>query len=176
MPIHSLDGVTPKLPKSGDFWVAPGAHVIGNVRLGEGVTVWFGAVIRGDNEEIVIGDGTNVQDNSVLHSDAGAPLTIGVNVTIGHRVTAHGCTIADDCLIGMGATILNRAKIARNCIVGAGALVTEGKEFPEGSLIVGAPAKVMRPLTERDIAMIRASAAGYVANGRRYAQGLKPIG
>ncbi len=174
MPTYSLDGVAPRLPKAGDVWIAPGAQVIGDVRLGQGVTIWFGAVIRADNEPMQIGDGSNVQDNSVLHSDAGMPLTIGANVTIGHRVTLHGCTIADDCLIGMGATILNRAKIARNCIVGAGALVTEGKEFPEGSLIVGAPAKVMRPLTERDMAAIRASAASYVANGRRYAAGLKP--
>ncbi|MCK8787074.1 gamma carbonic anhydrase family protein [Roseomonas sp. NAR14] len=175
MPIHALDAMTPTLPPAGRYWVAPDAHVIGNVVLGDEVGIWFGAVIRGDNEPIRIGDRTNIQDGAVLHSDPGVPLTIGAGVTVGHRAILHGCTVADNALIGMGATVLNRARIGANCIVGANALVTEGREFPDFSLIVGAPAKVARTLDPETAAMLRASAAHYVANWRRFAAGLRRI-
>ncbi len=139
MPLYALDTVSPVVPDDGSAWIAPDAHVIGRVRLGREVGVWFGAVIRGDNEPITVGDRTNIQEGAVLHTDAGFPLTLGSGITVGHGAIVHGCTIGDDTLIGMGATILNGAKIGRNCLVGANALVTEGKEFPDNSLIVGAP-------------------------------------
>jgi carbonic anhydrase/acetyltransferase-like protein (isoleucine patch superfamily) len=172
MTLYALDGVRPELPPENRFWIAPDAQVIGRVRLGVDASVWFGVVLRGDNEEIFIGPGSNVQDNSVLHTDPGFPLLIGENCTIGHRAVLHGCVIGDNSLIGMGATILNGAKIGRNCLVGANALVTEGKTFPDNSLIVGAPAKLLRELDEIDVARLRESAARYVANWRRYANGL----
>src|SRR5215212_5754089 len=164
MPLYSLDDVAPILPGPGRFWIAPDAHVIGNVRLGVDVGVWFGSVMRGDNELIDIGDGTNIQDGVVLHSDPGAPLTIGKGCTIGHRAIAHGCTVGDNSLIGMGASVLNHARIGANCIVGANALVTEGKAFPDNSLIVGAPARAVRTLDEETIAGLRAAARHYVEN------------
>jgi carbonic anhydrase/acetyltransferase-like protein (isoleucine patch superfamily) len=176
MPIYQLDAVSPELPANDATWIAPGAHVIGAVRLGVDTAVWFGAVIRGDNELIVIGDRTNIQDGAVLHTDIGSPLTIGSDCTIGHKAILHGCTIGNGTLIGMGATVLNNAKIGNNCLVGAGALVTEGKEFPDGSLIVGAPAKAVRALDEATIARLKMSAAGYVHNSKRYKAGLKAIG
>jgi carbonic anhydrase/acetyltransferase-like protein (isoleucine patch superfamily) len=176
MPIYALDDLVPVLPEAGRFWVAPDAQVIGNVVLEEEVSVWFAAVIRGDNDPIRIGARTNIQDGAVLHSDSGVPLTIGADVTVGHRAILHGCTIGPNSLIGMGTTVLNRARIGANSIVGANALVTEGKEFPEGSLIVGAPAKVVRTLDTATFEALRASAAHYVANGRRFAAGLRPIG
>lgn len=166
MPIATLGKITPTFPEN-ECWIAPNAYVIGDVTLGRDVGVWFAATIRGDNEPIQIGDRTNIQEGSVLHSDPGAPLRIGSNVTIGHRAIVHGCTVGDNTLIGMGATILNNARIGRNCIVGANALVTEGKEFPDNSLIVGAPAKVIRtlgPEAEKDLAT---SAETYVGNMRR---------
>lgn len=173
MAIYELDGKSPRL--GAGAWVADSAQVIGSVELGDNASVWFGAVIRGDNEAIRIGRNTNVQDLSVLHSDQGKPLTIGDNVTLGHQVTVHGCTIGDNSLIGIGAVVLNGAKIGRNCIVGAGSVVTENKEFPDNSLIIGSPAKVVRTLdTEAEKALAR-SAAGYVANGQRYARGLKKM-
>lgn len=172
MPLYELDGVTPTLPSDGDCWVAPGAHVIGKVSLGSGVGIWFGVVARGDLEPIVIGNRSNVQENSVLHTDEGFPLVIGDDVTIGHSATVHGCVIGDNTLIGMGATILTGAKIGRNSIVGANALVTEGKEFPDGSLIVGAPAKAIRALDEATIAKLKTHAARYAENARRFAKGL----
>lgn len=175
MAIYSLDGEAPELPQNGRYWVAGSATVAGRVRLGEDAGVWFGAVIRGDNEWIEIGARTNVQDNCTLHSDHGLPLTIGEGCTLGHGAIVHGCTIGDNVLIGMGATILNGARIGANSIVGAGSLVTEGKSFPENSLIVGSPAKAIRTLDEATIAKLRLSAEHYAANARRFAAGLKRI-
>lgn len=176
MPIYELDGVRPELPEADAFWIAPDAHVIGRVRLGQDVGVWFGAVLRGDNDTISVGDRTNIQEGAMLHVDPGFPMTIGADVTIGHHAIVHGCTIGDNSLIGMGATILNGARIGKNCLVGANALVTEGKEFPDNSLIVGAPAKAVRTLDAEAAEKLRASAASYVANWRRFAKGLKQIG
>jgi carbonic anhydrase/acetyltransferase-like protein (isoleucine patch superfamily) len=175
MPLYALDGKSPILPAHGRYWVAPDAQVIGNVQLDEDASVWFGAVLRGDNELIHVGARANVQDGCVLHTDIGLPLSIGANCTIGHRVILHGCTIGEETLIGMGATILNGAKIGRNCLVGANALVTEGKEFPDGSMIVGSPARVIRTLDEAAFERLRASAEIYVQNARRFARGLTAI-
>jgi carbonic anhydrase/acetyltransferase-like protein (isoleucine patch superfamily) len=172
MPIYALDERTPILPESGCFWVAPDAHVIGRVSLGDEVGIWFGAVLRGDNEAIEIGARSNVQEHALMHTDPGFPMRIGAGVTIGHHAILHGCTIGDDTLIGMGATVLNSAKIGRNCLVGANALVTEGKEFPDDSLIVGAPAKAVRTVDARMSDLIRVSAEYYVKNWRRFASGL----
>ena len=173
MPIYALDDQAPTLPDR--FWVAPDAHVIGRVILGEDVGVWFGAVVRADNEPIAIGARTNIQEGAMLHSDPGSPLSIGADVTVGHHAILHGCTVGANSLIGMGATVLNRARIGANCIVGANALVTEGKEFPDFSLIVGAPAKAVRTLDAATAEALRASAAHYVANWRRFAAGLRRI-
>ena len=173
MPIYALDGDRPELPDDGTVFVAPGAHVIGRVRLGAGVSIWFGAVLRGDHEWMIIGERSNIQDNCTLHSDPGFPLSIGAGCTIGHAAIVHGCTIGENSLIGMGATILNGARIGRHSIVGANALVTEGKEFPDNSLIVGAPAKVARTLDDAAAEMLKASAAHYVRNARRFADGLE---
>ncbi|KAB0266645.1 gamma carbonic anhydrase family protein [Microvirga brassicacearum] len=175
MPLYSLGERVPQLPAGGHYWIAPDAHVIGSVRLGEDVGIWFGATLRGDNELIAIGARSNIQEGCVLHTDPGAPLTVGADCTIGHRAILHGCTIGDNSLIGMGATVLNRARIGANCLVGAGALVTEGKEFPDNSLIVGAPAKVVRTLDEAAIHALRESARRYVENWKRFANGLKRI-
>jgi len=172
MTLYTLDGIAPTLPKDDDYWVAPNAQVIGKVTLQSGVGVWFGAVLRGDGEPVTVGEGSNIQDNSVLHTDAGFPVTIGKNCTIGHKAIVHGCTVGDNSLIGMGATILTGAKIGKNCLVGAGALVTEGKEFPDGSLIVGAPAVVKRQLSEAAIQGLTESATGYQRNMRRFRDGL----
>lgn len=171
MPLYALDGVAPELPASGNYWIAPTAVLIGRVIVKEGASIWFGAVLRGDNEPIVVGEGSNIQENSVLHTDPGCPLTIGANVTVGHNVILHGCTIGDNSLVGMGATVLNRAVIPANCLVGAGALVTEGKTFTERSLIVGSPAKVVRALDDAAVEGLAKSAVNYRRNGRRYAQG-----
>ncbi len=174
MALYELDGKAPRLGK--DAWVADNAQVVGDVELGDNASVWFGVVIRGDNETIRIGRNTNVQDLSVLHSDHGKPLSIGDNVTLGHQVMVHGCTIGDNSLIGIGAIVLNGARIGRNCIVGAGSVVTEGKEFPDNSLIIGSPAKVVRTLDDAAAAKLAASAENYVANARRFARGLKQVG
>ncbi|MCA0422551.1 MAG: gamma carbonic anhydrase family protein [Proteobacteria bacterium] len=174
MPVHRLDAASPELPPAGDHWIAPDAQVIGKVRLRKDAGIWFGAVLRGDNEWIEIGEGSNVQEHSMLHTDMGFPLTVGKNCTIGHRAILHGCTVGDNTLIGMGAIVLNGAKIGNNCLVGAGALVTEGKSFPDNSLIVGVPAKAIRMLDETAIAGLTASARNYVANWKRFAAGLKP--
>jgi carbonic anhydrase/acetyltransferase-like protein (isoleucine patch superfamily) len=171
MPLYSLGDLTPQL--GDEAWSAPSADLIGDVRLGAGASVWFGAVIRADNTPIVIGDESNIQDGSVCHSDAGFPLVIGSRVTVGHQAILHGCTVEDDCLIGMGARILNGAVIASECIVGAGALVTEGKTFPPGSLIVGAPARVLRQVTDAERQLLRASAAHYADKAARYAAELR---
>ena len=172
MPRYSLGGIAPQVPASA--WVADTATLIGRVVLGEETSVWPGAVIRADSEPIVIGDGSNVQDNAVLHVDPGVPMTIGRRVTIGHQVMLHGCTIGDGTLIGMGATVLNGAKIGKGCLIGACALITEGKEIPDGSLVMGAPGKVVRALDETARAKLLASAAGYQANARRFKAGLGP--
>ena len=175
MAIYSLDGQAPEFPASGRWWAAPDAALIGRVRLGEDASVWFGSILRGDNEWITLGARANVQDLCVMHTDMGFPLEIGDDCTIGHHVTLHGCVIGAGTLVGMGATILNGARIGANCVVGAGALITEGKEFPERSLIVGAPARVVRALDEAAIARFRKASEGYVRNHRRYAAGLKRI-
>jgi carbonic anhydrase/acetyltransferase-like protein (isoleucine patch superfamily) len=173
MAIYELDGIAPQL--AGSAWVADSAQVMGNVVLAEESSVWFGAVLRGDTETITVGKGSNIQDGSVLHSDYGFPTTLGENVTVGHQVMLHGCTIGDESLIGIGATVLNGAKIGKNCLVGAGSLVTEGKEFPDGSMIMGTPAKVVRSLTPEQVEGLRRSAQHYVDNAQRYRHGLKKI-
>jgi carbonic anhydrase/acetyltransferase-like protein (isoleucine patch superfamily) len=173
MPLYAIGGLEPQL--GSDVWIAPSADVIGDTRLAEFASVWFGAVIRADNTPILVGARTNIQESAMLHSDPGAPLTIGEDVTIGHHAILHGCTIGDRVLIGMGATVLNRAVIGEDCLVGAGALVTEGKEFPAGYLIVGSPAKAIRPLDDATKAMLLGSAAHYVAKQREFAAGLKRI-
>ncbi len=175
MPLYSLDGTAPERPPEGAWWLAPDAHVIGRVRIFAGVGIWFGAVLRGDNEWITVGEGSNIQEGCVLHTDMGFPLTIGAGCTIGHRAILHGCSIGENSLIGMGATVLNGARIGRNCLVGANALVTEGKEFPDNSLIVGAPARALRTLDEAAIAGIRGSAQGYAARWKQFAVGLKRL-
>lgn len=165
-----------RAPGSGDsVWIAPNASVIGTVTLGANVGVWFGAVLRGDNEAIDIGDDTNIQEHTMVHTDPGFPVTVGKGCTIGHRALIHGCTIGDNTLIGMGAIILNGARIGNDCLIGAGALVTEGKSFPDGSLILGSPAKVVRELDEKAIAGLRASAANYVANAKRFKNDLEKV-
>ena len=173
MGCYALDGVAPELGEQ--VYIAPGAQVIGRVVLHERASVWFNAVLRGDNDPIHIGADSNVQDGAMIHADPGVPTTIGDGVTIGHHAIVHGASVGDRSLIGMGATLLNRAVIGADCIVGANALVTEGKRFPEGSLIVGSPARLARALTEAEIAGLRLSAATYVANARRYAAGLTPV-
>ncbi|MBR9841922.1 MAG: gamma carbonic anhydrase family protein [Rhodobacteraceae bacterium] len=173
MPLYELDGVRPEIAE--DTWVAPDANLIGKIVLEEGASVWFGASLRGDNEEIRIGAGSNVQENTVMHTDMGFPLTIGAGCTIGHKAMLHGCIIGDNSLIGMGATVLNGAKIGKNCLIGAGALITEGKEIPDGSLVMGAPGKVVRTLDEAAIQGLRGSALHYQENMRRYRSGLVKI-
>jgi carbonic anhydrase/acetyltransferase-like protein (isoleucine patch superfamily) len=170
--VHTLDGIAPDLPAGGDFWIAPGARVIGRVVLHRGASVWFNAVLRGDNEPMVVGEDSNIQDGTVCHSDAGLPLTVGIGCTIGHMAILHGCTIGDGSLVGMGATVLNGALIGRQSLIGAGALVTEGKVIPEGVLAVGRPARPVRDLTTEEIAGLARSAAGYRANMRRFRDGL----
>ena len=173
MAIYELDGLMPQVPASA--WVADNAQVIGAVSLGEHASVWFGTTLRGDTSTITIGPGSNIQDGSVLHADEGLPLTIGAHVTVGHQVMLHGCTIGDESLIGIGAIVLNGAKIGKNCLVGAGSLVTEGKEFPDGSMIIGSPARVVKGLSPEQIEGLRQSAKHYIANAQRYRQGLKKV-
>ncbi len=175
MPIYALDDHAPTLPEAGSYWIAPDAHVIGRVRLAIDVGIWFGAVLRGDNEPIEIGERSNVQEGAMLHADPGFPLTVGADVTVGHHAILHGCTVGAGSLIGMGATVLNGARIGAGCLVGANALVTEGKVFPDGSLIVGSPAKVIRELDAEAIEGLRKSALGYVANWRRFNAGLQRL-
>jgi carbonic anhydrase/acetyltransferase-like protein (isoleucine patch superfamily) len=174
MAIYELDGISPRIAETA--WVADSAQVMGNVELAEDASVWFGTVIRGDTEIIRIGRRSNIQDASVLHADFGKPLTIGEDVTIGHMVMLHGCTIGDGSLIGIGAVVLNGARIGKGCLVGAGSLVTEGKEFPDGSMIMGSPAKVVRELGAEQIEGLRRSAQGYVGNARRFRDGLNKVG
>ncbi len=175
MPLYALGNLVPKTPAEDRFWIAPDAHVIGQVELGLDVGIWFGSVLRGDNEPITIGDGTNIQEGAMLHVDPGFPVRIGKGCTIGHHAIIHGCTIGDNSLIGMGATVLNGAKIGNNCLIGANALVTEGKEFPDNSLIVGSPARIVRTLDERAAAGLGLSAENYVRNWQRFARELRPL-
>ncbi|MEA2969699.1 MAG: hypothetical protein QOE78_2960 [Alphaproteobacteria bacterium] len=175
MAVFELDGETPKFPASGRYWIADTAVVIGRVRLGSDASVWFGAVLRGDNEWIELGERSQIQDNTTLHTDPGFPITIGDNCVIGHNVVLHGCSVASNSLIGMGAIVLNGAKIGRNCLVGAGALVTEGKEFGDNSLIVGAPARAVRSLDDDAREAIARGADIYVRRWQQYAKGLKRI-
>ncbi|WND02119.1 gamma carbonic anhydrase family protein [Temperatibacter marinus] len=172
--IFELDGIQPVL-KDETVWIAETASVIGNVHLEKNSSIWFNAVIRGDNDPITIGENSNIQDGSILHTDPGKPITIGKNVTVGHMVMLHGCEIGDNSLIGMGATILNGAKIGNNCIVGANALITEGKEFPDGTLILGSPAKAAREVSEHDRLLLEMSSKVYVANADRFKKGLKKV-
>jgi carbonic anhydrase/acetyltransferase-like protein (isoleucine patch superfamily) len=176
MGIYALDGEKPDLPADGLYWVADTASVVGRVRLHSDVSVWYGSVLRGDNEWIEIGTRSQIQDNCTLHTDPGFPLAVGRDCVIGHNVVLHGCTIGDASLIGMGAIVLNGAKIGANCLVGAGALITEGKEFPDNAVILGAPAKAVRESDEKVRAMIARAAEVYVKRWKRYAAGLKRIG
>ena len=175
MPLYSLEGRCPQLPPEGQYWIAPNATLIGDVRLGRDVGIWFGAVLRGDNEPIVVGARTNIQELCTLHTDMGSPLEIGEDCTIGHNVILHGCLVGDGSLIGMGAVVLNGAKIGRGCLVGARALVTEDKVFPDHSLILGAPAKAIRTLDAAAAEAVPGSAQHYIENWRRFASGLKRI-
>lgn len=172
MSLYSLDGVAPDLGAKGTAWVAPGARLIGRVILGHEASIWFNAVLRGDNEPITIGRGANVQDGCICHTDIGSPLNVGADCTIGHMAILHGCVIGDGSLIGMGATVLNGARIGAGVLIGAGALVTEGKEIPDGVLAIGRPAKVVRALTPEEIAGLARSAEGYRANALRFRAGL----
>lgn len=172
MAVYALDGKRPILPTLDRVFIAPDAHVIGDIALHEDVGIWFGAVLRGDNERITIGERSNIQEGAMLHTDMGFPLHVGADCTIGHHAILHGCTIGEGSLIGMGATILNGARIGKHCLVGANALVTEGKEFPDYALIVGAPAKLVRTLDAEAAERLKQSAASYVVNARRFAAGL----
>lgn len=171
--LYSLADAAPRIDP--DAWIAPGCHIMGHVTVGAQASVWFGAVLRGDNEMITLGDGTNVQENSVLHTDMGYPLTIGAGCTVGHKAMLHGCTIGDNSLIGMGATVLNGAVIGNNCLIGAGALITEGKVIPDGSLVMGVPGKVVRELDAAAIVGLQASALNYINNAARFRRDLKEI-
>ncbi len=168
MAIYEIGGVRPTLPADGKYWIADSAEVMGNVVLKANASVWYGCVLRGDNDPITIGENSNIQDLTVIHTDIGAPVTIGANVTVGHRVILHGCEIGDDTLIGMGSTILNRVKIGKNCIIGANTLISEGKEIPDNSLVMGAPGKVVKEVSPQQIQMIRMSALHYVENWQKH--------
>jgi carbonic anhydrase/acetyltransferase-like protein (isoleucine patch superfamily) len=172
MTAYKLDGRAPEMPSEGEYWIAPTAVVLGHVILKKNSSIWFGAVLRGDNDPITVGENSNVQDNSVLHTDFGTPLTIGDNVTVGHMVMMHGCTIGDNSLIGIGSIVLNGATIGRNCLIGAGALITEGKEIPDFSVVMGAPGRVVRTLTAEQGAGLAAGALHYVDTWKRFKAGL----
>lgn len=175
MSVHDLGEARVRTPGEGRYWIAPGAVVLGNVELRPGASVWFGAVVRGDNDPIVIGENSNVQDLSVLHTDVGSPLIIGADVTIGHQVMLHGCSIGDGSLIGIGSIVLNGAKIGRGCLIGAGCLITESKEIPDGSVVMGSPGKVVKTVSEQQQAILRMSAHHYVENWKRYSRDLRPV-
>jgi len=174
MTAYKLGDREPAYPPGSEYWIAPNAVVAGHVILKKNASVWFGAVLRGDNEPIVVGENSNIQDNSVCHTDMGSPLIIGDNVTVGHMVMLHGCTIGDGALIGIGAIVLNGAKIGKNCLVGAGALITEGKEYPDGTMILGSPAKVVRDLAPEHAARMGMGAMSYVRNWQKFKAGLAP--
>ncbi|MEW6016608.1 MAG: gamma carbonic anhydrase family protein [Pseudomonadota bacterium] len=175
MAVYNLGDVAPELPAEDEYWIAPTAAVMGNVILKKNASVWFGATLRGDNDPIVIGENSNIQDGSVLHTDAGSPLTIGRDVTVGHMVMLHGCTIGDNSLVGIGSIILNGAKIGKNCLIGANCLITEGKEIPDNSLVMGAPGKVIREVSEGQARVLTASAHHYVENWKRYRRELREV-
>lgn len=175
MTLYTLDGQAPEVPENPDYWIAPNASLIGRVRVMVGASIWFGATLRGDNEWITVGEGSNIQEHCVLHTDMGFPLDIGRNCTVGHKAMLHGCTIGEGTLVGMGATILNGARIGRNCLIGAGALIAEGKSIPDGSLVMGMPGKVVRQLSDEDQARLAESARKYQDNMRRYRDGLVAI-
>jgi carbonic anhydrase/acetyltransferase-like protein (isoleucine patch superfamily) len=175
MTVYSLGAASPSLPAPGEYWIAPTASVMGNVILKKNASIWWGAIARGDNDPIEIGENSNVQDGSVLHTDHGSPLTIGSNVTIGHMVMLHGCAIGDGSLIGIGAIVLNGARIGRNCLIGAGALITEGKEIPDNSMVMGAPGKVVREIGEQHALILQGSALHYVENWKRYSRELAAV-
>lgn len=175
MPVYSLDGVSPTFPADGSHWIAPGAQVIGNVTLAEEVSIWFNSVLRGDNEPITIGRGSNVQDGAVFHVDPGFPLIIGEQVTVGHMALLHGCTIGDDTLIGMGAMVMNGAKIGKGCVIGANALVTEGKEIPDGSMVLGAPGKIVKTLDAETQKTLMRGAEAYKKRQKQYRKGLQQL-
>ncbi len=175
MTLYALDGVAPLLPASGNCYIAPGARVIGNVTVGEAAGIWFNAVVRGDNEPIVIGSGTNVQDGCVLHTDPGFPMTLGADVSVGHSAILHGCTVGDGSLIGMGAVVLNGVRIGKGCLIGANALVTEGKDIPDHSMVLGQPAKVIRPVDPSMAAELRRAAEIYQRRQQHYREGLVEI-
>ena len=174
MSVYSLGDSRPQLPPQGEYWIAPNATVLGNVILHPGASIWFNTVLRGDNDPIVIGRDSNIQDGSILHTDVGSPLTIGEGVTVGHKAMLHGCIIGDNSLVGIGAVILNGARIGKNCLIGANALITEGKVIPDNSLVMGQPGKVIRELEPGQIEALKASAQHYVQNWKRYATGLTP--
>jgi carbonic anhydrase/acetyltransferase-like protein (isoleucine patch superfamily) len=176
MTIYALGDWSPELPQSNEYWIAPDAVVVGRVRLLKHASVWFGAVLRGDNDWIELGEGSNIQDNSVVHTDPGQPTIIGAHVTVGHKVILHSATIGDNSLIGMGAILLNRCKIGRNCLIGAGTIVTEGKEIPDNSMVIGAPGRVVRQLTEPQLALLKISSGVYVKNYQRFRDDLKRLG
>jgi carbonic anhydrase/acetyltransferase-like protein (isoleucine patch superfamily) len=175
MPLYAIDGIAPELPPEGQYWIAPNAVLIGRVRLLKNASVWFGAVLRGDNDWITIGENSNVQDNSVIHTDPGQPVTLGANVTVGHNVILHSTTVGNNSLIGMGSTLLNLSKIGSQSVVGAHALVPEGKEYPDGTLVVGAPARMVRTLTDEQRQRLQLSADIYVANAQRFRTALTPV-
>ncbi len=168
MAVYNLGNVTPELPNDDEYWIAPTASVIGRVILKKNASVWWGATLRGDNDPIIVGEGSNIQDGSVCHTDTGSPLTIGANVTVGHLCMLHGCTIGDGSLVGIGSIILNGAKIGKNCLIGANCLITEGKEIPDNSLVMGAPGKVVRELSPEQAARVAIGSAHYVENWKRY--------
>jgi len=175
MSLYAYDGREPTLPEDGNFWIAPGAHVIGDVVIGSGVSIWFGAVLRGDNEPIILGDGVNIQENAVLHTDMGFPMRLGAHVTVGHRAMLHGCLVGEGALIGMGATLLNGAQIGAGALVGACALVTEGKEIPAGMLAVGSPAKPVRALSDEAKTANLLTAAHYRERSEKFRDTLHPL-
>ena len=175
MAVYNLGDIAPELPSEDEYWIAPTAAVMGNVILKKNASVWFGATLRGDNDPIVIGENSNIQDGSVLHTDAGSPLTIGRDVTVGHMVMLHGCTIGDNSLVGIGSIILNGAKVEKNCLIGANCLITEGKEIPDNSLVMGAPGKVIREVSEGQARVLTASAHHYVENWKRYRRELREV-
>tara|TARA_R110002110_G_scaffold99804_2_gene254893 strand:- start:10954 stop:11484 length:531 start_codon:yes stop_codon:yes gene_type:complete len=176
MPVYAIGDLKPILPADGDYWIAPNAEVMGKVELKKNASVWFGAVLRGDNELITIGENSNVQDGAVLHTDPGSPLTLGRDVTIGHKVMLHGCTIGEGSLVGIGSIILNNTTIGKGCLIGANSLIAEGKTIPDYSMVLGSPGKVVRTLDEETAAALKLSADHYVENWKRYAAGLTRIG
>lgn len=173
MTVYNLGGVAPELPNDHEYWIAPNAAVIGRVILKKNASVWFGVTVRGDNDPVTIGENTNVQDGSVLHTDVGSPLTLGDNVTVGHMVMLHGCTVGDNSLVGIGSIVLNGARIGRNCLIGANCLITEGKEIPDNSLVMGAPGKVVREVSDAQVRVLEGSALSYVQNWKRFRQSLQ---